>query len=68
MTVDALKRKLCFHCGTAPSAQTLQLKDEAGRLRACLDDDSRMLGYYSPRDGFTLHIIDSDPTSMSGAA
>ncbi|KAI3438068.1 hypothetical protein D9Q98_000511 [Chlorella vulgaris] len=65
MTVDALKRKLCFHCGTAPSAQTLQLKDEAGRLRACLDDDSRMLGYYSPADGFTLHIIDSDPTSMS---
>lgn len=123
MTVDAVKRKLCFHCGTPPSAQVctglgggsrrlhpqpvagcdglpgpgpakapthpgtgcatpaapaacpplctlqvLQLKDERGRLVAAMDDDSRKLGYYSPRDGWTLHIIDTDPTSLSGEA
>ena len=51
-----------------PDLQVLQLKDERGRLLAVLDDDSRKLGYYSPQDGFTLHIIDTDPTSLSGAA
>lgn len=68
MTIDAVKRKLCFHCGTPPSAQRLQLKDEAGRPVAALDDDSRKLGFYSPRDGYTLHITDTDPTSLSGGA
>lgn len=67
MTVESVKRKMCFHCGTPPSAQALQLKDERGRLLAALDDDTRKLGFYSPRDGFTLHIIDTDPTSLSGA-
>lgn len=67
MTVDAVKRKLCFHCGTPPSAQVLSLKDERGRLVAPLDDESRKLGYYSPRDGWTLHVVDTDPTSLSGA-
>ncbi len=66
MTVDAIKRKMCFHCGTPPSAQALQLKDERGQLVAALQDDSRKLGFYSPRDGFILHIIDNDPTSISG--
>lgn len=67
MTIDAVKRKLCFHCGTPPSAQALQLKDERGRLVAALDDEARKLGFYSPRDGWTLHIVDTDPTSLSGA-
>ena len=66
MSIDSVKSNLCFHCGTPPSAQQLQLKDERGRLLACLDDDSRKLGFYSPRDGYTLHIIDTDPTSLSG--
>ncbi|EFN54851.1 hypothetical protein CHLNCDRAFT_17401, partial [Chlorella variabilis] len=65
MTIDAVKRKMCFHCGTPPSAQALQLKDERGRVVAALQDDSRKLGFYSPRDGFILHIVDTDPTSIS---
>lgn len=55
------------HPHTHVGLQVLQLKDERGRLLAVLDDDSRKLGYYSPQDGFTLHIIDTDPTSLSGA-
>lgn len=43
----------------------LQLKDERGALLAALSDATRKLGYYSPRDGFILHIVDTDPTSMS---
>lgn len=66
MSVEAVKRKLCFHCGTPPSAQRLTLKDERGRVVAPLDDGARKLGFYSPRDGYTLHITDTDPTSLSG--
>lgn len=50
----------------ACALQVLQLKDERGQLAAVLDNDARKLGYYSPRDGWTLHIIDTDPTSLSG--
>lgn len=66
MTIAAVKSKLCFHCGTSPSAMILQLKDEGNsRVIASLSDDSRKLGYYSPIDGYILHIIDTDPTSAS---
>ena len=51
MRIDSVKQKLCFHCGTPPSAMVLQLKDEKGKLLAALDDDARMLGFYSPYDG-----------------
>lgn len=39
-----------------------------GRTRtqvAALDDDTKMLGYYSPAHGMTLHVIDVDPYSLS---
>lgn len=65
MTIADVKAKLCFHCGTPPSAMRLQLKDPGSRLLAVLDDDARMLGFYSPADGYVLHIIDTDPTSLS---
>merc|ERR1712057_93777 len=36
------------------------------RHRVCqLDDPDRKLGYYSPEDGFGIHIIDTNPHSMS---
>lgn len=65
MRVALLKQKLCFHCGTPASSMILHLKDENGKLLATLSDDSSMLGYYSPYDGATLHIVDTDPTSLS---
>mmetsp|Transcript_14739 Transcript_14739/g.44518 ORF Transcript_14739/g.44518 Transcript_14739/m.44518 type:complete len:279 (+) Transcript_14739:360-1196(+) len=64
ITVEALKIKLTSHCGTAANSMELQLKDERGRLLATLDD-GRMLGYYSPHDGCIIHIIDTDPHSLS---
>ncbi len=41
--------KLSFHTGTSPSAMLLHLLDEAGQVMASLCDDSRKLGFYSPR-------------------
>merc|ERR1719453_2979046 len=43
----------------------LELKDPAGALLCVLDDPSRPLGFYSPEDGFVLHVIDTDPHSLS---
>eukprot|EP00887_Chlorella_sp_A99_P007607 scaffold20.g7607.t1 len=65
MTVGAVKSKLCFHCGTPPSAMRLQLKDAGGAPQAALDDEARKLGFYSPADGWVLHVVDTDPTSLS---
>jgi tubulin-folding cofactor B len=51
MSIDSVKSKLCFHCGTSPSAMVLHLRDERGRTLATLSDGARPLGYYSPEDG-----------------
>lgn len=51
MTVGAVRTKLNTHTGTSPETMVLQLKDENGRLVAVLDDQARMLGFYSPRNG-----------------
>lgn len=43
MTIDAVKRKLCFHCGTPPSAQVRCLRSRpAGML-------PKRLGIYKSR-------------------
>lgn len=65
MTVESVKVKLSFHCGTSPSAMVVQLLDESGNLVATLYEDHRKLGYYSPHNGYTLHVIDTDPNSFS---
>jgi tubulin-folding cofactor B len=65
MTVEALKVKLSFHCGTSPNSMMLTLGDESGQVVASLNEDSRKLGFYSPVDGFVINIIDTDPTSAS---
>uniref|UniRef100_A0A061S2S3 Tubulin-folding cofactor B n=1 Tax=Tetraselmis sp. GSL018 TaxID=582737 RepID=A0A061S2S3_9CHLO len=65
MTVAAVKHKLMTHCGTSPSAMLIQLKDDTGKAICSLEDDSRKLGFYSPYDGCTLHVVDTDPTSLS---
>ncbi|GFR50102.1 hypothetical protein Agub_g12247, partial [Astrephomene gubernaculifera] len=64
-TIESIKVKLSFHCGTSPAAMLLSLLDESGAAVATLWEDHRKLGFYSPRDGCTLHITDTDPGSAS---
>jgi tubulin-specific chaperone B len=64
-TVDGLKGKLTTHVGSSPSAMMLELRDRKGITVAKLTDPSRKLGYYSPEDGFILHVHDIDPTSCT---
>lgn len=65
MSVASVKSKLSSHCGTAPEDMTLHLKDDRGAIMACLSDDNKLLGYYSPYDGCELHILDANPHSLS---
>eukprot|EP00798_Chlamydomonas_sp_ICE-L_P011870 gene11870-14974_t len=65
MSIESLKVKLSFHCGTNASAMMLQLLDESGTVVAMMADDSKMLGFFSPYSGYTIHIIDTDPQSAS---
>ncbi|KAK1323595.1 hypothetical protein QJS10_CPA02g01220 [Acorus calamus] len=65
MTVESVKEKLWKKCGTSVDSMRLELYDDA-RTKICdLDDSSRPLGYFSPLDGYKLHIIDLDPSSVT---
>lgn len=52
MSVYAVKQKLMSHTGSSPSSMQLQLKDESGNLLSHLSNDSKLLGYYSPYNGY----------------
>jgi len=64
-SIDNVKSKLYQHTGTAPQSMVLQLKDPSGALMCVMDDGARPLGFYSPLDGYVLHVIDTDPHSLS---
>ncbi|GJP29420.1 hypothetical protein CLOM_g16683 [Closterium sp. NIES-68] len=72
-TVERVKEQLQVHTGTAVSAMQLQLFSASGNssetdtlLYSGLED-FRPLGYYSPQNGYRLHVIDTDPTSAAAS-
>eukprot|EP00736_Rhodelphis_marinus_P010270 Rmarinus@m.6239 len=65
MKISTVKDKLKTHTGTNPDSMRLYLKQSNGAPVAELGDDSRMLGYFSPEDGMILHVVDTDPHSLS---
>ncbi|XP_019101005.1 PREDICTED: tubulin-folding cofactor B isoform X1 [Camelina sativa] len=65
MSVEAVKEKLWKKCGTSVNSMALELYDDTGSKVALLSDDARPLGFFSPFDGFRLHIIDLDPSSVT---
>ncbi|KAG0629618.1 hypothetical protein M758_1G117200 [Ceratodon purpureus] len=64
-TIEAIKERLRDRCGTAVESMYLQLYDDDNNKICDLVEDFRPLGYYSPFDGFRIHIIDKNPTSLS---
>ncbi|KAJ4978482.1 hypothetical protein NE237_009262 [Protea cynaroides] len=65
MTVESVKEKLWRKCGTSVDSMTLDLYDDTGAKVSDLSDNMRQLGFYSPQDGYRLHIIDMDPSSVT---
>lgn len=64
-TIGSVKDKLVSHCGSNPSSMTLVLRDVDGTVLAVLNDETKKLGYYGAQDGMELHVVDSDPSSIS---
>lgn len=63
-TIESVKEKFRTHIGTHIDHQRLILKD-SGRTICEMSDNSRMLGYYSVISGNEIHVIDTDPFSLS---
>jgi hypothetical protein len=67
MTIQRVKERVQSNCGTSPSAMTLQLKDWHNQLVCTMDDNSKMLGYFSPEDGYVAHpLITTSPRVSCG--
>eukprot|EP01025_Chloroclados_australasicus_P005937 TRINITY_DN1193_c0_g1_i5.p2 TRINITY_DN1193_c0_g1~~TRINITY_DN1193_c0_g1_i5.p2 ORF type:complete len:250 (-),score=11.88 TRINITY_DN1193_c0_g1_i5:244-993(-) len=64
-TVSQLKFKLQTHVGTSVSFMKLNLLDQDAALVASDMQDDKMFGYYGARDGYIIHIIDLDPSSLT---
>lgn len=62
--ISEVKEKFRTHIGTPVDHQRLILKDN-GRVICEMADNNRMLGYYSVSSGMEIHIIDTDPFSLS---
>ncbi|KAK2967387.1 hypothetical protein RJ640_002167, partial [Escallonia rubra] len=65
MTVEAVKEKLWKKCGTSVNSMCVELYDDTGARIADLSDNTRPFGFYSPQDGYRLHVIDLDPSSVT---
>ncbi len=59
-----VKEKFRTHVGTPVDHQRLILK-ESGRMICEMADNNKMLGFYSVSSGMEIHIIDTDPFSLS---
>ena len=64
MSIETVKEKFRTHIGTHVDHQRLILKD-SGRTICEMSDNSRMLGFYSVVSGNEIHVIDTDPFSLS---
>ena len=51
--------------GTSSSFMILKLIDTTGQEVASMLDNDAQLGFYSPRDFYTIHIIDLDPSTVN---
>jgi tubulin-specific chaperone B len=64
MTIERVKERFKLHVGTPVDHQRLILRDN-GRDMMELTDNTKMLGYYSVVAGNEIHVIDTDPYSLS---
>jgi len=65
MTVERVKEKLRGHCGTGSEFMHLTLLDYNGQVVSDMFQEEVKLGFYSPQDGWTIHITDLDPHSLA---
>jgi len=63
-TILQVKERFRTHIGTPIDHQNLVLRRD-GRDICPMNDNNKMLGFYSVESGMEIHIIDTDPFSLS---
>ncbi|GBG79921.1 hypothetical protein CBR_g30186 [Chara braunii] len=63
-SIMRVKEQLQVKTGTAVEFMQLQLKDPDGQTLVGALEDDRLLGFYSPVNGYWLHVIDHNPNSL----
>mmetsp|Transcript_16589 Transcript_16589/g.29862 ORF Transcript_16589/g.29862 Transcript_16589/m.29862 type:complete len:228 (+) Transcript_16589:71-754(+) len=64
-TIATVKASLERRFGTSADYMTLKLKDESGAFKVDMLNNDAQLGFYSPRDFYTIHIVDTDPNAVN---
>lgn len=59
-----IKLSLVKRVGTNVENMALLLRNRQGETVATMDDELKCLGYYSPEEGWCIHILDDDPSSI----
>ena len=64
-TIASVKMALEKRVGTSASSMELVLKDTTGSNIGPMDSDEATLGSYGPQDGYIIHVIDTNPFSIT---
>jgi tubulin-specific chaperone B len=64
-SIAEVKRKLFTHNGTGVEHMELHLRSADGTPLCRMLDDDRPLGYYGVENGMEIHVVDTDPYSLS---
>jgi tubulin-folding cofactor B len=64
-TTSQIKQSLTFKLGTNPEDMSLILKDLNGTEIHELDELDTPFSSYNPVDGYTLHVVDNNPLSIT---
>jgi tubulin-folding cofactor B len=59
-TKEALERRF----GSSADTMNLELRDTAGNFLAAMSNDQETLAHYGPQEGYTLHVVDSAPSTL----
>ena len=63
--IGDVKRRLYTFNGSSQASMELHLKDSDGNLLARMLDETKPLGYYGVTSGMNIHVVDTDPFSLS---
>jgi tubulin-folding cofactor B len=64
MTVFQVKLQVEKRYGSDANFVSLTLKDKSGNVVHRMNNDGAIFGTYQPRDGYIIHVTDSNPNSV----
>ncbi|CCW61241.1 unnamed protein product [Phytomonas sp. EM1] len=66
-SVESIKQSAYSHFGTPSAYCRLELYDDRGLLIEADMSNEKMLGYYQCRDGYRIHVVDTQPAETISA-